>query len=186
MSVRRSVLLCGAAGALLAARVSLVVVPGRALRWGSRIAGHDFTGRRSRGSRTGRGSRGSNLAFPAFFPWVDPRDPRLVENPRAPRPATDARIRDLSNAVIALAVRRPFSATCLEQSLALVMLFTIARIPAHLVLGVRRAEPTLMAHAWVECEGRVVLGGAHAAVYAPLLGRPADSAPSEVVSSCPG
>ena len=59
----------------------------------------------------------------------------------------------------AIGRRAPFSATCLEQSLALVMLLAIARVPAHLVVGVSRAAPALRAHAWVECGGAVVHGG---------------------------
>jgi Transglutaminase-like superfamily len=251
---------CAAAVALVAARVWLVLAPGQAVRWGSRSAERDVTGRGSRGSftgrgfrgsgedPTGRGLRGSHFDYSGFFPLIDlrdprpeensrdsrpvkdPRDPRPVrslrdprpvrslrdprpaENSRDPRPVKDLRdprpvrslrdprpvknpraarseskpqIRDLSNAVMAVGARRPFSATCLEQSVALVILLSIARIPAHLVVGVARAESTFRAHAWVECCGDVVLGGAQAEGLTPLLRAPATS-PSAAASSCPG
>jgi hypothetical protein len=115
----------------------------------------------------------------------DPRDPRPVENLIDPRPV-DPRITDLSRAVSALGARAPFSATCLEQSLALVMLLSIARVPAHLVVGVGRAESTFRAHAWVECGGAVVLGAAQARGLTPLPRTPAPESPSTVLSSCPG
>jgi len=104
---------------------------------------------------------------------------------RDPRPV-DPWISDLSRAVSALSVRAPFSATCLEQSVALVLLLSIARIPAHLVVGVSRAEPTFRAHAWVECGGAVVLGGVQARGLTPLPRTPASESPSTVLSSCPG
>ncbi len=116
---------------------------------------------------------------------TDPCDLRLVENQRDPRPV-DPRISDLSRAVSALGARAPFSATCLEQSLALVMLLSIARIPAHLVVGVGRAESVFRAHAWVECGGVVVLGGAQERGLTPILRTSAPESPSTVVSSCPG
>jgi len=217
---------CAAAVALVAARVWLVVAPGQAVRWGSRIGERDVTGRESvtgRGLRrsgedlTGRGLRGSHSAQSGFFAFVDLQDPRPAEDPQDPRKVADsrdprglrpvenlreppeprpvenpraqladARIRDLSRAVIAVGARSPLSATCLELSLALVMLLALARIPAHLLVGVARLESSVRAHAWVECGGRVILGGAQAAAFVPLLGRSAASAPSVVVSSCPG
>jgi hypothetical protein len=72
-----------------------------------------------------------------------------------------------SRAIAALGARRPFLSTCLEQSLALVMLLTAMRIPSRLVIGVSRRE-TLNAHAWVEHNGSVVLGAAHVNGLEPL------------------
>ena len=126
----------------------------------------------------------------------DPRDPRpvkAVSDPRDPRPVETIsdprqteRIRDLSAALSAIAGRAPFSATCLEQGLALVILLTLGRIPAHLVLGVSRTPPALRAHAWVECEGAIVHGGAEARGFAALLSPTPPASSSPVVSSCPG
>jgi Transglutaminase-like superfamily len=195
VSVERYAALAAAAAALLSARVWLRIAPGRAVRWASRIESPPRRG--LRGSLTGRGSRGlhgSQSALLTTNPSMPPRGPRSVENPCDPRPAEYPRdprsvehalIRDLSTAVIAAGVRPPLSATCLEQSLALVILLSAARQPARLIVGVSRAESTVRAHAWVECRGDVVLGGAQAAGYAPLVGG-SSSAPSAVASSCPG
>ena len=103
-----------------------------------------------------------------------------------PRPVNPTRLRDLCWAVTAIAARPAFSATCLEQGIALIILLTFARIPANLVVGVSRAESTLRAHAWVECGGVVILGGAHSPGFTPLLRVPASSRPSSVSVSCPG
>ena len=108
-----------------------------------------------------------------------------VRDPRAPRPVTSARIRDLCWAVSAIGARRPFFSSCLERGVALVMLLSIARIPANLVVGVTRAESVLRAHAWVESDGVVILGGTQSPGFTPLLRVPA-SRPSSVSASCPG
>jgi hypothetical protein len=113
----------------------------------------------------------------------DPSDPRPVDDPRH---EDLARIRDLCWAITAIAARTPFSATCLEQGIALVMLLTMARIPAHIVVGVARAESALRAHAWVECGGVVVLGGSRSQGFTPLLHAPLSSRPFAVSASCPG
>jgi hypothetical protein len=115
-----------------------------------------------------------------------PRDLRPVKkNPRDPRPVNPTRIRDLCWAITAIAARTAFSATCLEQAVALVMLLTIARIPANLVVGVARAESAVRAHAWVESGGVVVLGGTQSQGFTPLL-RVGSSPPSGISASCPG
>lgn len=119
----------------------------------------------------------------------NPRDPRLVSDPCDPCPANSARIRDLCRAVTAIAARPPFFATCLEQSVALVMLLRVTRTPANLIVGVTRTESVFRAHAWVECGGVVALGGAQAQGLAPLLGTShatISSRPSAVSASCPG
>jgi hypothetical protein len=81
-------------------------------------------------------------------------------------------------AIAALGARRPLSSTCLEQGVALVMLLTARRIPSRLVIGVGRPDPDLRAHAWVEHEGRVVLGAVQADGLVPL--------PSAASSPCHG
>ena len=53
----------------------------------------------------------------------------------------------------------PF-ATCLTRALVVQMLFTKEGYPAHLCIGVAKSkEDRLEAHAWVESEGRIVIGG---------------------------
>ena len=72
----------------------------------------------------------------------------------------------LARAVVSVGSR--LQASCLEQGLALVMLLSVSRVPARLVIGVSRPGSTFSAHAWVECRGRVVLGAAQAADFVPL------------------
>lgn len=88
----------------------------------------------------------------------------------------------LCRAVIAVSARSSFHTSCLEQSLALVLLFSMFRIPGRVIVGVnldRSSAAMLRAHAWVESGGAIVLGGTRAGEFQPL------PAPS-TVSSCPG
>jgi hypothetical protein len=60
-------------------------------------------------------------------------------------------------------------ATCLTQALALQWLLMRSGHASRVCLGARKdPEGKFEAHAWVECEGRVVIGGAEAHEYAPL------------------
>jgi hypothetical protein len=55
------------------------------------------------------------------------------------------------------------AATCLTQALVTQMLLRRRGLPASLRLGVARgAAGEFLAHAWVECQGRVVIGGGQA------------------------
>jgi hypothetical protein len=55
------------------------------------------------------------------------------------------------------------AATCLTKALVTLKLLEEAGQPGHLRIGVARSElGKLEAHAWVEREGRVILGGNHA------------------------
>lgn len=62
------------------------------------------------------------------------------------------------------------AATCLTQALAARVLLAGRGHSARLCIGVARSESgRLQAHAWVECAGRVVIGGAEAPVrFTPL------------------
>ncbi len=62
-------------------------------------------------------------------------------------------------------------ATCLPQALAAEALLRRAGHPADLRIGVAKTGPgRLLAHAWVECRGRVIVGDLpeRLADYAPL------------------
>ncbi len=60
-------------------------------------------------------------------------------------------------------------ASCLTQALALQWLLMRSGYASRVHLGVRKdSERKFEAHAWVECEGRVVIGGAEAHEYVPL------------------
>ena len=74
----------------------------------------------------------------------------------------------IARAVAGAAARLPWQASCLEQGIALVLLLAIVRQPARLVVGVIREDASIRAHAWVESDGRVVLGAAGEQAFAPL------------------
>jgi hypothetical protein len=60
-------------------------------------------------------------------------------------------------------------ATCLTQALTLQWLLSRYGHPSRIHLGARRnSTGRFEAHAWVECEGRVVIGGAEAPNYVSL------------------
>jgi Transglutaminase-like superfamily len=79
---------------------------------------------------------------------------------------------NLARAIGGVGARQPVRATCLEQALALVGLLSLTGVPARLVIGVSRPDPTLRAHAWVECDGRIVLGSAQSHGLTPLPAAP--------------
>ena len=90
----------------------------------------------------------------------------------------------LGRAVVGVGARRPLRASCLEQGLALVLLLSIIKIPAHLVVAVTRSkqpESPLRAHAWVESRGDVLIGDSRSQEFVPILPRSRPTA-----SSCPG
>ena len=91
--------------------------------------------------------------------------------------AGDGPIVDTWCRVVASVGARVFRATCLEQSLALVMLLSLARIPSHLVVGVSRRD-SFGAHAWVESRGTVIFGGSQRDGFVPIL-------PAPPASTCP-
>ena len=152
MSLKRVGILpvCSAALMLVIARVWLALVPGGAVRW-------------SAARSDGRGRQ------------PIPEDDLERRAPIAADPSVYSEYSvALARAVAGVGVRWPFRATCLEQGVALVMLLAIARTPARLVIGVSRRAPAstdraaLHAHAWVESDGRVLLGAAQSHGLLPL------------------
>jgi len=70
---------------------------------------------------------------------------------------------------VARAGRAVPGATCLTQALAAKVLLERRGHAARVRVGIGRAEGApLLAHAWVECEGRIMLGGTDLARYTPL------------------
>ena len=66
----------------------------------------------------------------------------------------------VSWAVTAASLRVPSRTTCLSRALAVQALLARYGLPSRLQVGVLRARPgEVEGHAWVECEGRVVIGG---------------------------
>jgi hypothetical protein len=95
---------------------------------------------------------------------------------RAKQPVAHSRD-DTDNIVWAVTAvsRRIPGATCLTQALASRVLLSRAGIPALLRIGVGRSETgAFAAHAWVESNGRIVIGGAESRHRFTTL-RPRDS-----------
>lgn len=70
---------------------------------------------------------------------------------------------------VTVASRYVPAATCLAQALVTETLLRRLVLPADLRLGVARdAMGCFQAHAWVECRGRVVIGGAVLDTFTPL------------------
>jgi len=70
-----------------------------------------------------------------------------------------------------VAARLPCRPSCLEQAAALVWILAAQGTAAHMAIGVRREGGGLAAHAWVERDGRVLLGDPSSAGFAPLATR---------------
>jgi len=60
-------------------------------------------------------------------------------------------------------------ATCLAKALAVYVLLQQAGHEVFLHIGVNGKEGGLEAHAWVESQGRVLIGGSNIGNYTPLL-----------------
>jgi len=61
----------------------------------------------------------------------------------------------------------PFKSVCLDQAMAGMLLLRRFKIPSNLCLGVKRneKEQKLDAHAWIECGGRILIGGQRSLQY---------------------
>lgn len=70
---------------------------------------------------------------------------------------------------VAAAGRYVLKATCLVKALAGQALLARRGHAARLCIGVAKPAGRLEAHAWLECEGRVLLGGSEADRYAGLV-----------------
>jgi hypothetical protein len=79
---------------------------------------------------------------------------------------------------VSVASRYVPAATCLPQALAVRMLFKQQGYPARLYIGVAKGERgQLEAHAWVESEGRIVVGNSQdLSRYTPLPSLEVESA----------
>ena len=72
-------------------------------------------------------------------------------------------------AVQAVSRYLPGMGNCLTQAIAAQVMLARRNYPAHLHIGVAKDEGgRLKAHAWVECEGKIVFGGAGVSQYTPL------------------
>lgn len=67
------------------------------------------------------------------------------------------------------AVAPDLGASCLPQALTAALLLERRGHPVTLTIGVRRDENNRFAgHAWVECDGRIVVGGGDLSAYTPI------------------
>lgn len=69
---------------------------------------------------------------------------------------------------VTVASRHVPDATCLTQALAIHALLTQSGHPSRVEVGVMK-HSRFEAHAWVVCDGKVVLGAAEAGRYRPIL-----------------
>lgn len=106
------------------------------------------------------------LPFPTARRVIAPLGRRSA---RATRPLTPELI-DGRAFIVQFASRFVPQASCLTQALALQVLLSRTGNPSSIHIGVARAgRKALEAHAWLECDGRVVIGGGQVDRYAPLL-----------------
>ncbi len=63
----------------------------------------------------------------------------------------------------------PVNATCLKKALILSWLLERRGIQTELRIGVARRDGTLIAHAWLDCDGRVIFGHEENEQYKLLL-----------------
>jgi hypothetical protein len=97
------------------------------------------------------------------FRWVR----RLAARPRLRAGEPRASADDLAWSVAAAG--RRLGSTCLTEALALQALLVREGHDATLRFGVAKTPGgTIEAHAWLECSGRVLIGGPESARFAPL------------------
>jgi len=95
-------------------------------------------------------------ARPVVAPWLGASEERTVW------------------AIGAVGRRLPRVSTCLVRALAADLLLSERGHPRHLVVGVRRSPAgALEAHAWLERDGRALVGGEHAGEYVEFARLPA-------------
>jgi len=82
-------------------------------------------------------------------------------------PAPQARV---AWAIETVGRRLPTVSTCLVRALAAELLLDGRCGPRRLCIGVRRSRPGILeSHAWLECDGRIVVGGDSAAAYVRFM-----------------
>jgi hypothetical protein len=94
---------------------------------------------------------------------------RATYAPRRSRQAAHLSAKRIGWAVETANYYTPGASTCLAQALATQVLLARCGFPALLHLGVARGErDEFQAHAWVESDGKVVIGGSELGRYTPL------------------
>ena len=94
---------------------------------------------------------------------------RVSEGPKEPSSTDRPSPEEIAWSVEVASRHSPGVKTCLTQALAAQVLLTRHGYPAFVHLGVLRGkQEQFQAHAWVESEGRIVVGGEDLERYAPL------------------
>ena len=94
---------------------------------------------------------------------------RVTRMPNGLKKADQASIDRIVWAVRAASRYVPKARNCLPQALAVKVMLRQEGFPARLHIGVARGEgEQLEAHSWVECEGRIVIGGSELEHYSRL------------------
>jgi hypothetical protein len=84
---------------------------------------------------------------------------------------------------VGAAARRTPAATCLSSALALQRVLCAHGHHSELHIGVSRAGGVFAAHAWVEREGRVLVGDSELDTYVRLMSWPAGESPAGAIES---
>jgi hypothetical protein len=100
------------------------------------------------------------LPFETLRDWLV----RLDRRPGRPRPPLPEQI------VWAVETAAPYvpRATCLTRALAAKVMLAWAHCPSHLHIGVAKNNGHFQAHAWLECQGKVIIGGHESGLYNTL------------------
>lgn len=78
-------------------------------------------------------------------------------------------------AVMAACHNLPLASTCLTRALATQVMLARRRLPSRFIIGVTKGDcGNLEAHAWLEHEGRVIIGGPDVTRFTPLAAASAD------------
>jgi hypothetical protein len=95
---------------------------------------------------------------------------RWIDRPQSETRAESAVLEKIAWAVTAASRIVPGARTCLVQALAAQVMLVKRGYPARFRLGVAKDKnKDLQAHAWVESDGVVVIGGADIERYNPLI-----------------
>jgi transglutaminase superfamily protein len=104
------------------------------------------------------------LALKTLLAVLDGRRRSRAKGIEAPPPSPDR-----ASYCVELASRvYPFEATCLKKALVLFALLKRRGVEVRLVIGATKTDRKLDAHAWLEHQGRVIIGGP-SEEYAPLF-----------------
>ncbi len=103
------------------------------------------------------------------FPMVVSALKRIARTP-ANAPEDQDSANHIVNAVKSMSRAIPGCRSCLTQSLTAKTLLSRAGFQALLRIGVARLDGRVQAHAWVESQGEILIGGEEAGNFTPLAG----------------